>query len=1271
MQKICGKMKYYIGGVEMNTFFAKQLKKILICMLIMIISCSIFVINAGAENSIRVVEKQLFGSPDVSTSSLARSVDFDMLKEYMRKEIIKSPEYVDIASFSIPDTTENLHIISDFIWYECPELFHVESLSYSLSGGIYTKIYIDYSYSAQEYAEMYNECMNQVNKLIDGIKGNDNLTDVQKALILHDRLAAHCEYDIENYYDNSIPDENFTMYGALVNRFSVCQGYAETYYYMLENVGIKNRLCSSNALYHVWNIVTVNGKEYHVDVTWDDPIYDKTGQVMHTNFLRSSNGIFETGHDENDYDTSPTDTTYDSYFWQDSETEFQMIDNEIYYLDNEDAAIKKYSNKTTVADCTDIWPATTNGSYWVGNFSRLSSDGTNLYYSTSEDVCKYTISSGKTEKIWSPDLSAGELFRIYGFTYKDGYLICDINDAPNFDINTKKTYQQRYLYHNQESATLQSISISTPPAKTEYYIGDEINTAGLQLKLTYSNGMTELISDGFAVGGFSSSSVGTKKVTVSYKGFSETFNVTVRTPNIVLDADSVKIEVNDYCILVATTDPENVTVKWSTSDNNIATISDGEIAAKSVGSATVTAEFTYNGYTYKTTCNVTVECKHYSTITINGKDATCNESGLTDGKKCSVCGVVTVEQQIIPATGDHVYAIETKRVASTCKTAGYVEMACGCGETKITNLALDANNHENIVVLDAVSATCTKSGLTEGKKCSACGTVTVAQQTINAKGHTQATREENRKEASCSTAGSYNLVTYCTVCNEVIKTETKTIPATGDHVYAIETKRVASTCKTAGYVITACGCGKTKTTNLALDSNNHENIVILDAVSATCTKSGLTEGKKCSACGTVTVAQQTINAKGHTQATREENRKEASCSTAGSYNLVTYCTVCNEVIKTETKTIPATGNHVYATETKRVASTCKTAGYVEMACGCGKTKTTNLALDANNHENIVVLDAVSATCTKSGLTEGKKCSACGTVTVAQQIVSAKGHIEIVVKGKDSTCTETGLTDGKKCSVCGVVTVAQNKVEKKSHSIVKIPGTAPTETETGLTDGEKCSVCGTVTEEQQIIPVLNHTHVYTAIVVAPTCIEKGYTTYSCKCGDAYVDEYSDATGHKTEIIAGYDATCTETGLTDGEKCAVCGEILKSQYVIAAKSHDYGEWFVEKPATTESEGLNVRICTHCGDRETEIIPQLPEIPNDPVKPEKMLADANGDNKITAADARLILRMAAKLETSSDAEIAYLDINGDKKITAADARIALRISAKIDSIENYKKQ
>ncbi len=64
---------------------------------------------------------------------------------------------------------------------------------------------------------------------------------------------------------------------------------------------------------------------------------------------------------------------------------------------------------------------------------------------------------------------------------------------------------------------------------------------------------------------------------------------------------------------------------------------------------------------------------------------------------------------------------------------------------------------------------------------------------------------------------------------------------------------------------------------------------------------------------------------------------------------------------------------------------------------------------------------------------------------------------------------------------------------------------------------------------------------------------------------------------------------------------------------------------------------------------------------------IGDANGDNKISASDARTVLRISAKLEQSPD-EWSHLDINTDKKLSAADARILLRISAKLDSIEKY---
>ena len=56
----------------------------------------------------------------------------------------------------------------------------------------------------------------------------------------------------------------------------------------------------------------------------------------------------------------------------------------------------------------------------------------------------------------------------------------------------------------------------------------------------------------------------------------------------------------------------------------------------------------------------------------------------------------------------------------------------------------------------------------------------------------------------------------------------------------------------------------------------------------------------------------------------------------------------------------------------------------------------------------------------------------------------------------------------------------------------------------------CTLCGDTKEE--IIPALPHKHNYDAVVTAPTCTEKGYTTHTCSCGDSYVETYVDALGH---------------------------------------------------------------------------------------------------------------------------------------------------------------
>ncbi len=100
----------------------------------------------------------------------------------------------------------------------------------------------------------------------------------------------------------------------------------------------------------------------------------------------------------------------------------------------------------------------------------------------------------------------------------------------------------------------------------------------------------------------------------------------------------------------------------------------------------------------------------------------------------------------------------------------------------------------------------------------------------------------------------------------------------------------------------------------------------------------------------------------------------------------------------------------------------------------------------------------------------------------------------------------------------------------------------------------------------------HIHDYTSVITAPTCTEQGYTTYTCECGDSYVDDYVETLGHTEEILPAVAPTCTGTGLTEGVKCSVCGETLTEQKELPANGHT--------PANTVEENYVVPTCTSNG-------------------------------------------------------------------------------------------
>mgnify|MGYP005805039819 CR=1 FL=1 len=633
--------------------------------------------------------------------------------------------------------------------------------------------------------------------------------------------------------------------------------------------------------------------------------------------------------------------------------------------------------------------------------------------------------------------------------------------------------------------------------------------------------------------------------------------------------------------------------------------------------------------------------------------ASCTKQGLTEGKKCSVCGEILTEQKVIPATG-HQWNDGEVTEPATCTQAGTKLFTCTvCGDTKTETIP--ATGKHTSVTDPAVAPTCTKAGLTEGSHCSVCGEIFTKQESIPATGHKwndgvvtkEATcAETGVKLFTCTVCGDTKTETlpttdehtpvtdseikptcttdgltkgsHCSVCGKVL-TKQESIPATG-HKWNDGVVTKEATCAETGVKLFTCTvCGDTKTETLP---TTDEHTPVTDSeVEPTCTTDGLTKGSHCSVCGKVLTKQESIPATGH----RWDDgvvAKEATCGEPGT-KLFT-CTVCGD---TKTESIPATGNHTSVTD-PAVAPTCTKAGLTEGShCSvCQTTLKEQQVIEPLGHDWNDGEVTSEASCTEAGamLYTCNRCKATRTVAI-----DPAGHTPEVIPGKPATCKETGLSDGSKCSVCGVILEEQTvlpvltehswnqgtvtkeatctedgemlytctvcgktktaAIDSSGHKPEVIPGKPATCKETGLTDGSKCSVCGAILEEQTILPVLTeHSWNEGTMTKEATCTENGEMLYTCTiCGTTKTVSV-EPSGHTPEVIPGKAATCKETGLTDGSKCSVCGEILENQAVLPVLTeHSWNDGTTTKAATCTDNGEVLYTCTVCGTTKTDTL------------------------------------------------------------------------------------
>lgn len=205
-------------------------------------------------------------------------------------------------------------------------------------GNTYKKVEITIKKTTNYYA--YYAYMNQMQipesepkakKLYEVIRQilnsqiSPSMSEYEKELALHDYLVTHCHYSKVTLQSGE--NDIYRAYGALVNGDAVCNGYAEALQLLFMCAGIKSRFVTGTAdgIDHAWNLVELDGKWYHVDATWDDPLPDQGGDTLHP-YFNVTDEIMAQSHVWNREDYPVADDMDYNYYVK-SKTYFKSFDD--------------------------------------------------------------------------------------------------------------------------------------------------------------------------------------------------------------------------------------------------------------------------------------------------------------------------------------------------------------------------------------------------------------------------------------------------------------------------------------------------------------------------------------------------------------------------------------------------------------------------------------------------------------------------------------------------------------------------------------------------------------------------------------------------------------------------------------------------------------------------------------------------------------------------------------------------------------------------------
>ena len=894
-----------------------------------------------------------------------------------------------------------------------------------------------------------------------------NLTgksDYEKIKAVYDYMCKYIKYDNAHL---SNPDYllQYSAYAALVNCSAVCQGYATLFYRFMMELGIDCRVVTGiggtpdNYGPHAWNIVKVDGLYYNLDATWD------AGNTSYEWFLTST-WDFPDHYRDYVYDSLEFHTLYPMA----AETYVPGVPGEvdpfITYGWCGDEAIWLFSRYGELA-ITGI-----GAMYDYGNSTESMPDWTYLY---GDYITAVYVDEGITR------------IGNYSFSGLQGIVKAELPDSL-LEIGNSAFYNCQKLKAvtlGKSLVTIEYNAFANCSALTSVELPATLETIGGSAfsncsALTHADLPENLQSLGSSV--FSHCSSLTEMHvpdTVTYMGtgvFAHCTSLTAATlPSQITD---IGTEMFYYCTSLETVIiPDGVTAIGSKAFANCFALTTANIPSTvtSIGKSAFYQCYALTGVDLPAGLTVLGEsafyyCKSITHVVI--------PEGITEIGRDTFTSCVSLETLILH---DGITSIE-QEAFKYCTSLKSLELPASlttlknsafsfCGITSIyipatlTSISSSAFAHCNSLTTAVFEEGCTTIPDDMFLLCHNLSDVTLAS-TITSIG-SYAFRGNAFQSIQLPESlthiyyGAFCAckITQITIPASVVSIRGQAFSSCDDLTTVIfegDAPELASSIfdYTGAITVYYPGNNETWTEDKFLTENGrvtwvgvvceHENESVVTA--PTCTERGYTTNT-CTLCGMVTVTDY-VDALGHTSGDIQvENNVAPTCTVAGSYDNVTYCTVCEAELTRETVTVEMLPHTPGEARTENVADpTCSATGSYDLVtncvdCGAELTReTVTMEMLPHTYESAVT----QPTCTEAGYTT-YTCAVCGDSYTADP-VDALGHsftYEVTAKpGKYKTGTLTGT-----CSVCGhtedVILPVLN--EEDYHCVIILE---PTEEATG-------------------------------------------------------------------------------------------------------------------------------------------------------------------------------------------------------------------------------